>query len=166
MTKFWLDFDWKIFTPMNLKVGTWPKFKAPTNINFTTKKYAGACKWLPPFCLFTFYKKREQPLIFYQLKIILYSKLVLLLRNLCRCSINWIKKFGIGIIFRSFLIGIFWRFWVGLTISPRIVSCGLFRVYMLYIIKLFSWNSAQLVGNQLEEIFPVCLDFFEAMKWI
>ena len=103
MTKFWLDFDWKICTPMNLKVGTWPKFKAPTNINFTTKKYAGACKWLPPFCLFTFYKKREQPLIFYQLKIILYSKLVLLLRNLCRCSINWIKKFGIGIIFRSYL---------------------------------------------------------------
>ena len=33
MTKFWLDFYRKIFTPTNLNFGTWPKFTTPTNIN-------------------------------------------------------------------------------------------------------------------------------------
>ena len=35
MTKFWLEYDRKLFTPTNLNVGTWPKFTTPTNINFT-----------------------------------------------------------------------------------------------------------------------------------
>ena len=35
MTKFWLDFDQKIFTPTDLKIGTWPRFTTPKNINFT-----------------------------------------------------------------------------------------------------------------------------------
>ena len=40
MTKFWLDFDQKIFTPTNLDIGTLPKFITHTNINFTPQKYA------------------------------------------------------------------------------------------------------------------------------
>ena len=38
MTKFWLDFDKQIFTPMNYNVRTWPKFTTQTNINFPPPK--------------------------------------------------------------------------------------------------------------------------------
>ena len=38
MTKFWSEYDWKIFTPTNLNVGTWPKIYTNEQVKILVKK--------------------------------------------------------------------------------------------------------------------------------
>ena len=45
MTEFWLDFDQKIFTPMNLNVETWLKFTTPHTLTLPQKNMLVRSAW-------------------------------------------------------------------------------------------------------------------------